>query len=292
MDNSSLYTSEAAFCNVPFPFMTFISYGEDRQTLHSHDYVQMWYVKCGHYRHHLNGVDFTLTQGNLFIVPPYMEHYVDSTGCKEAELIACEFNADFMRSAVSDDAENLFDIVYLEPILINCKSLKPSLYFSGDAAAELETLLSELKREYDERDGFNSTMIRANVLRLLTLIARQYGELRDDDRDEMFARYRIAVNRALQYIDDHFSEKIYLEDICRIALMSPSAFSAIFKHMTGNTFTEYLLYRRVSKARSLLAETTRPIGDISQECGFNDPTYFHRVFKKITGVSPGQYRKN
>lgn len=290
--HADLYTSEKIFCNDPFPFMTFTARGEEQQTMHSHDYVQMWYVKNGHYRHHLNGVDFKLTRGNLFIVPPYMAHFVDTTGCREAELVACEFSGDFMRIAAQDDAEHLFDIVYLEPILIHCKTLEPSLYFHGSAAEELESLLSELEHEYNERDRFYSTMIRANVLRLLALIARQYGEQRDFTRDEMFARYRNAVNRALQYIDAHFTEKIYLEDVCRIALMSPSAFSAIFKNITGSTFTEYLLYRRVSKARDLLSETTRPVTDISLDCGFNDPTYFHRVFKKITGISPGQYRKS
>ncbi len=289
---TNIYTSEANFSKDPFPFMTFTAHAGERQTLHSHDYVQMWYVRRGEYRQHLNGADFTLTRGNLFIIPPYMAHSIDTTICKDVELIACEFSSDFMRIAAQEDTESLFDIVYLEPVLIHCKTLEPSLYFSGASAQEIEALLTELLREYSERDRFYSTMIRANVLRLLALIARQYGEQRDFTRAETFARYRAAVNRALQYIDANFSEKIYLEDVCRIALMSPSAFSSIFKSITGSTFTEYLLYRRISKARELLTETARPVTEICHDCGFNDPAYFHRVFKKITGVSPGQHRKS
>ena len=286
-----MFKSENTFSNEAFPFMMFRTVGETHQTMHSHDYVQMWYVKSGSCHHYFNGSDFELHEGNLFIVPPYMEHYLESTN-SDCELITCEFSEDFMRIAEKDDAEHLFDIVYLEPILIHCKTLKPSLYFKGSAAHDLEVLFSELEREYKTQDNFYSTIIRANVLRLLTLIARQYDELNNSTRDEMFARYRNAINQALQYINEHFCEKIYLEDVCRISLMSPSAFSSIFKHITGTTFTEYLLRLRVSKARDMMINTTRPITDICFECGFNDPAYFHRAFKKITGSSPGKYRKN
>ncbi|MEG2571085.1 MAG: AraC family transcriptional regulator [Clostridia bacterium] len=291
MDN--LYTSKAAFKDSLLSLMVFRSRGEGRQNSHSHEYVQMWYVRRGKCVHFINGVSYAHSVGSLFIIPPYTAHFIDTVGSPEADLIACEFAENFINDHASgDDKERLFELVYLEPVLINTKKLRPSLTFGGDSAQQMEDILLELLHEYESKDEFFNTFIRTNVLKLLALIARQYGGTTTEEREIMFSRYRAAVERTRAYIDAHYTEKIYLDDVCHIALMSPSAFSNIFKQTTGTTFTEYLLYRRVFRARELLRETKRSVTDVCLECGFNDPTYFHRVFKKITGTSPGSFRND
>ena len=74
-------------------------------------------------------------------------------------------------------------------------------------------------------------------------------------------------------------------------MMSPTYFSYVFKQITGRTFTEYLNYLRIMKAKELLTNSNKTVSGISYEVGFNDPAYFDRVFKKEVGMSPGKYRK-
>jgi len=98
------------------------------------------------------------------------------------------------------------------------------------------------------------------------------------------------VRRATEYIGKHFSEKLTLADTARYLGVSAPYLSARFKRVTGLAFTDYLLRVRMEEARSLLRGTEFPIMDIAVACGFGDQSYFTRVFKRYTGLSPRKYR--
>jgi len=73
--------------------------------------------------------------------------------------------------------------------------------------------------------------------------------------------------------------------------MSQSHFSTVFAQETGITFTQYLTGLRIGKARELLAATDKRSSEIAFEVGYNDAHYFSYLFKKITGLTPSEYRK-
>ena len=254
--------------------------------LHVHPHVQIWYAKSGSYVHHFSGTDFTLEKGSLVIVPPYYPHFIDTRG--DSELIRCEFSKDFILNGQDNEMqESMFNLIYLEPVLIETDIIKPYHYFHGAAAAELESIFDELLREYENGDCFSTTFVRAGVARLFAVIAREYQV---EERDKVFSTYRKALNDALVYINDNYTKKIYLEDICKIALMSERSFFYLFKQIMGMSLNKYLQYLRVLRAQEMLRTTDRTQYDVAISCGFESTSYFHRVFKKITGERPGQYR--
>ena len=268
-------------------FRTSLDLSRDVDRLHKHPFIQIWYVRGGSYRHCFAGTDFILGKGALMIVPPYYPHYLDTRG--DSELVRCEFSQDFIADLPpSEIRDSLFNLVYLEPVLVNTNQIEPYHYFTGDAAQELETIFEELRHEYEKHDAFSSMFVRANIVRLLAVIAREY---KIQERDKLFSNYREALDNALAYINTHYMEKIYLEDVCKIALMSERSFFYLFKQIIGMPFSKYLQYLRVLRAQELLSSTDRTQYDISLECGFQSLTYFHRVFKKFTGLLPGQYRQ-
>ena len=130
--------------------------------------------------------------------------------------------------------------------------------------------------------------MRANLIKLLALIAREYSIY---NHDEKLRDYRDAINQAFLYIEQHYNEKLYLQDVCRIAKMCKSSFGYLFKQIMGMPFAKYVQYLRVFHAKELLCGTDRTQEDIASACGFASVSFFHRVFKQFTGVLPGQYRK-
>lgn len=109
-------------------------------------------------------------------------------------------------------------------------------------------------------------------------------------RDSAGSAAREAVERARLYIAAHFAEDLALEQVAREVALSPYYFSKVFKQVVGENFVDYVARVRVEEAKRRLADPNLTIKEISYAVGFNDPNYFTRVFRKLTGQSPSEYR--
>lgn len=105
-----------------------------------------------------------------------------------------------------------------------------------------------------------------------------------------FSSYNTELTRAIQYIHEHYTEKITLDDVCSAVNLSRSHFSKIFKEEVGMTLTEYIETVRMNQARMLLRTTTFTIGEISEMIGISDIFYFSKMYKRKYRVSPSKDR--
>ena len=102
----------------------------------------------------------------------------------------------------------------------------------------------------------------------------------------------VTAARARMYLSEHFMESsLMLQDVANAVGMSNSRFSTVFAQECGKTFTEYLTALRLEKARDLLRESDWHTYRIAAEVGYNDSHYFSYLFKKHTGMTPGEYRQ-
>ena len=102
-----------------------------------------------------------------------------------------------------------------------------------------------------------------------------------------------AVSQARNYLSLHYADpNLMLQDVAGEVHMSQSHFSTVFAQETGLTYTQYLTALRIGKARELLEATEMRASQIALEVGYNDSHYFSYMFKKTTGMTPGDYRKN
>lgn len=100
------------------------------------------------------------------------------------------------------------------------------------------------------------------------------------------------VLMAIEYIRNNYSRQISLEDIAEYAGISRIYLSQLFKKETGKNIRDYLAEYRLSKAKELLLTSNLKIYTISELCGFGSAQYFNRIFKKMTGFSPYQFKEN
>jgi AraC-like DNA-binding protein/ligand-binding sensor protein len=99
------------------------------------------------------------------------------------------------------------------------------------------------------------------------------------------------VKNAVEYIARHFSEEISLASVADTLHVNTSYLSTLFRQVTGTTFKEYLNRIRIEEAARLLSNTDYPVMEIAIACGYKDQSYFTKVFKKLTGLTPRQYRQ-
>jgi len=104
-------------------------------------------------------------------------------------------------------------------------------------------------------------------------------------------RYTDTIRKAIDYIKNHFPEKIKLQDIADSVYLSPTYFAKVFKEETGQTPGNFLNAVRIDAGKQLLLSTSASILEISERVGFENQGYFTRVFKKTEGLPPGLYRK-
>lgn len=98
------------------------------------------------------------------------------------------------------------------------------------------------------------------------------------------------IEMSKEYIRNNFNKDISLDEVSRVANISPYYFSKIFKEGTGENFIEYLTGIRIEKAKELLSTTEYSMKEICSMCGYSDPNYFSRSFKKNVGVTPTEYK--
>lgn len=109
--------------------------------------------------------------------------------------------------------------------------------------------------------------------------------------EALMAGSEIIVDKAKLYINAHLSQDISLEDVAGDVQVSVFYLSRIFSLHAGLSFVEYVSNQRVTRAKGLLKFSRLSINKISQQCGFTDQNYFTKVFKKVTGLTPSQFRK-
>jgi two-component system response regulator YesN len=98
------------------------------------------------------------------------------------------------------------------------------------------------------------------------------------------------IRKSIHFIRSQYTGAISLEKVAEYVHLSPSHFSRIFHEGVGESFVSYLTRIRVEKAKALLQAQSIPLAEIGARTGFKDQSYFTRVFKRSTGMSPGKYR--
>lgn len=256
---------------------------------HAHNYWQIFYINSGYIMHTVFNSTFKQERGSFVIIPPFCKHQVD-TLFHASNVLQIEFSNDFMKYTLPKGGdEELFFSVYMEPLANNVKTKNPLILFEyQDTLRKAEDLLDSLKNEYSSLN--RQTNIQMLFFNLLSLILNKYTSSASDiEANDVFKRYRSNIHGVLKYIDENFSRPINSDKIYRVATMSSSSFSYIFKSVTGMTLIDYINHVRITKAQSLLLSSDMPITNVAIDCGFKNLVTFDRIFKRIAGISPSAF---
>ena len=258
---------------------------------HVHNYIQIWHAVKGKFRHVINGHEYIQEAGSLVFLPPYTPHIVDT---HEEPFEAIYFDlADNVLDLFPDGIEKdtLFNLTCLRPLVYNSHKVDPFLRFSKETCDKITEKLNNLLDEFEDIINSSPTYIRANLVQIFALIAKEYSKDLPFKDEAIYAKYRDSLQRALEYINANFTQEIKLDDVCKIALMSRSSFSYVFPRVTGQNYVEYLNFLRIRLAKKMLKETKMAIRDVAVECGFTNPTHFGRVFKQVVGCTASEFVK-
>lgn len=130
----------------------------------------------------------------------------------------------------------------------------------------------------------------AKVAEAVSLIYERQKNLRKKER-RLSGQDIAALENVTAYLNDHYAFEVPLERLALIACMGTTKLKTTFRQFHGCTVTEYIQQRRMSQAEHLLARTDLTIGQIAQTVGYSTSSRFAELFRKSTGILPGEYRK-
>ncbi len=143
----------------------------------------------------------------------------------------------------------------------------------------------EILRSFKTARHIRHILVERADEKSMILGTREMGEVSDD------ANTPGVISEAKVYMSGHFTDpNLMLQDVAKAVGMSNSRFSTVFSQQTGQTFTEYLIYLRLNKAKEMLRTTNIKSSQIARESGYNDSHYFSYIFKKNIGITPSEYR--
>ena len=138
-------------------------------------------------------------------------------------------------------------------------------------------------------DKLGKDMLAELALQELIIRIIQIQNLNDDSQNKQ--RHQNPLVYVMHFIRENVTEKIQIEQLSDKACMSRATFYRAFKREYGLNPLEYILHERIKKAKALLTDARNSITEVCYQSGFSDLNYFDRQFKKIEGITPGQFRQ-
>ncbi len=162
------------------------------------------------------------------------------------------------------------------------------ILFSRETTEAIKPRLIALTR----KSGFDSVLELMSILHDLST-SRNMRTLSNTSFNSDPVNYHSRrIEKAFAYMHAHYTENISLEDVAKEVNMLEVSFSRFIKKRTGKTFVESLNEIRLGHASRLLIDTTQTIAEVSYKCGFNNLSYFNRIFRRKNGCTPREFRQN
>lgn len=257
--------------------------GNEEPEYRSHDFLEVAYILSGEGKYRINDKIYAVKEGDLIIINPGVKH--QALLCPEAETPATEFFVGFSNIRISGCPDNFMPL----------PEGKHILHTTGELSQRLFKICASMEAENAVRRQGRYFMLKSYLVQLLLLVIREQCEPMERPKGYAFesAGKKYVAEQVINYIEDHYSEKISLDQIAENMYLSPFYISRIFKGETGNTPIRHLINIRLEKAKRLLENGYQgSIQEVAALVGYDDAYHFSKLFKKKYGISPSQVRKN
>ena len=268
----SVFSREESFFQSPF---------------HSHPEFELVYIIESHGKRIIGNSVESFESGDMVFLGDDIPHV-----WLNDEIFYKGINSLKAKAIVIYFSRDLFGNSFYElPEAIEVKKFFSQAIKGVSITGQTNAIISKKMEKLLKKKGFEVVMGLIEILFLLSkskdlryINDDSYVPVSDENKNDRLA----AV---FQYVKSNYKEEISLDEISKIANLTPTSFCRMFKAKTKKPFVEYLNEIRVSNACKYLIETDLGISEIAYECGYKTASNFNKLFKKLIGTTPKEYRK-
>lgn len=253
------------------------------EEIHNHDFVEIVYVMEGSGRHYIDGEEFAVKAGDLLFINYGCTHsfHIDDKLVAYNLMLRVDF---FTKNMIKND--NLFYMLALtsfEKIQHELNDKSPLVFFDYHERGDMVNLFKNIELELEKDELAKSIILEAYINVILCKVFRKIF-VKNSKKDVLIPQ------DILDYISEHFNEKISLSDLSQRCFYNPAYFSRLFKKAFNMSFTDYIMDIRLKHCCELLQSSDYTVDKIIEECGFSDRNTFYERFRNKYGCTPSEYR--
>jgi AraC-like DNA-binding protein len=245
------------------------------------------YVLKGELINKVDGVEHVLKEGSILFINYDQTHELYAKG--DVAYVNLLVTTDFISQEIGE-AKNIFDLfsfIVLQDVN-NMRELSPVISFEGEERRDIDELFTAMLHEYEnEKKNYEKVLRYYFYVLILKLVRR----LETAEKEDIVVGVSDKMSSVIEYLTEHYHDDLSLGDIAEKFFYNTSYFSRLFKNTFGITFNKFLQDLRIKNAIGYICETDYAFEKIAEMVGYSDKKQFYNVFKKWTGKTPGQYRK-
>lgn len=261
---------------------------EHSNTEHRHSELEISAITTGQGIYSCSGIDYDFKPGDIFL------HCGNDVHCfkyinphERLSMLVIQFDS----RLIWTQGGEWFNPRYLQLFTGNNLNSR-HMSNTEPEAKRIASLIEECFDECCKHLPAYEMVVKAKILLMLSILIRYYYDYFPQKDTDIDFRNINHIERSMDYILCNLSSHLSLDDIANEAHMSKSYYSSTFRKLNGVSVWGYITAQRINKAQHLLESTTLPIIEICEYCGYNNIANFNRAFKKITGKTPRDYRKD
>lgn len=246
---------------------------------HWHTAIEIIMPLVNSYTVTVEGTPYTLEVGDIIIISSGVIHSMQAI---EGERII--FQPDYHLLNQIHEADAVLNI--LSPVRLITPKTDPDIY------EQLRDLILDIKEEYFGSSFLSEAVIYEKMLHFFVLIGRKYYnntstfDVTHNKQKEYMEKFMAICN----YINEHCTENLTLEDTAKMAGFSKYHFTRLFKQFSGLSFYKYVNKKRIEKAEQLLIDPAISVTEAALQSGFASLSAFIRMFKLLKGCTPTEFR--
>lgn len=269
---------------VPMCVFRMSSFHRSREE-HTHDFYELMLIIKGVARHYLEGVEMEVVgTGDAYVIHPGRCHSYESLEGQPIELVNVLFQLDRMKM----DFRDLKELPGFQTLFgkNDWEGNFPHVRLDAKDLAHALSVVADIELEMEELAPGYEFLVETKLRELIVFLSRKHSLVLEPK-----GAHFLKLSELVIYMEQNLKENLRFEQLAELANMSSTSLRRAFQHSFSCSPMGYLQKLRIQKAMLLLASPDLSITEIAYKVGYNDSSYFARVFKRETGESPKVFRK-
>ncbi len=253
---------------------------------HTHSWIELIYCNAGEMQALIGSREYPLFSGDILVVPSGEVHKIIT----QTDGRHCNIAVKFAPEVISTSMHLLSEYRTLLPFLLPGTQNR-LLFHQDEIPSGIKDAFSAMLEEFEGMKYGYEIALKSHLYSIVLWLIRRWQESEDASGGPFTTAQIEFLVSVLDYVAEHYSSNISIEELSKMHYISYSHFSSLFKRMTGQNFIDYLNAVRISAAERLLVTTDMQVTEIALKVGYSDLSYFSRRFSEQNRISPRGYRQ-